>query len=139
MACSGTDLCGRCVKSKAASGFRSPGACGRWLYSKEASGFRSPGDSLFDCRVDIRVWLLVAEGWARSGKRPGAAQKPCEECWVWNRGRAASWVPFISAEHSAALDQDVAVVVTGVGMVTVFLGAFVRRAVAEGGLDVVQE
>lgn len=56
-----------------------------------------------------------------------------------NGGRAASWVPVVSAEDSAALDQDVAVVVAGLGMVTVSVGAFVRRAVAARGLDVVQE
>ena len=74
-----------------------------------------------------------------SEKRPGSAQTPFAECWVWNGGRAARWVPFASAKHSAALDQVLAVVVAALEMVTVFVCAFVRRAVAARGLDVVQE
>ena len=73
------------------------------------------------------------------GKRPGSARTPVEERWVWNGGRAASWVPFVSAEVSATLDQDFAVVFAGLGIVTVFVGAFVMRVVAARGLDVVQE
>ena len=82
---------------------------------------------------------MVAKGWARSGKRSRSAQTLFEECWVWYGVRAASWVPFASAEHLATLDRDVAVVVAGLGMVTEFVGALVRRAIAAWGLDVVQE
>ena len=68
-----------------------------------------------------------------------AQPRRCLRNVVWNGGRAASWVPLTSAEHSAAPAQDVALVVWGLGMVTEFVGAFLRRAIAAMELDVVQE